>query len=139
MSADAPVEVSRRTRRGVYAFLGTFAVLGIAHLEWFWPFTGFRLFSELRSADRESWQIVAVDADGEESSVRLADLPVAFRNTTKLLDDFGSMDQDERDAICGAWVEGRDGVVEVRIYAVVTRLRPDAPPPNRTLAYRCDP
>lgn len=135
---DVP-EVSRRTRRGVYGFLGTFLLIGVAHVEWFWPFTGFRLFSEVRPADRESWQIVAVDADGDEAIVRLADLPVAYRNSTRLLPGFDELDQAERNEICAAWVDGRTGVVEVRIYAVVTRLRPDAPPPTRTLAYRCQP
>jgi hypothetical protein len=132
------MEVDRRTRRGVYAFLATFALLGVVHLEWFWPFTGFRLFAELRPAERESWSIVAVDADGTESGVRLDDLPIAYRTTTRVLPRFDAMDQDEREEICAAWVEGRDDVVEVRVYAVVTRLRPDAPPPTRTLAYRCD-
>ena len=93
----------------------------------------------MRHADRESWSIVAVDAEGDESPVRLQDLPVAYRTTTRLLPGFDDMDQDERDEICAAWVEGRDDVIEVRIYSVVTRLRPDAPPPTRTLAYRCRP
>lgn len=132
-------EVDPRTRRGVYGFLAVFAILGVAHLEWFWPFTGFRLFSEVRHADRGSWSIVAVDAAGDESTVRLGDLPVAYRTSTRLLPHFDDMAADERDEICAAWVQDRDDVVEVRIYAVVTRLRPDAPPPTRTLAYTCEP
>jgi hypothetical protein len=131
--------VSRGTRRGVYGFLGVFAVIGVVHLEWFWPFTGFRLFSELRPAERASWVITAVDERGDESTVQLSELPIAFRTTTRLLAGFDEMDQDQRDEVCAAWVHERDDVVEVRIYAVVTRLRPDAPPPERTLAYRCRP
>ena len=131
--------VSRGTRRGVYGFLGVFAVLGLAHLEWFWPFTGFRLFSEVRPTERESWLITAVDAAGDESPVRLGDLPIAYRTTTRLLGGFDDMAENERDEVCAAWVQERADVVEVRIYSVVTRLRPDAPPPSRTLAYRCQP
>lgn len=125
----------------MYGFLGVFAVLGVAHLEWFWPFTGFRLFSELRPAERESWQIVAVDEDGEEAVVHLTELPVAYRTTTRLIaEEFDDMTAAERDEVCAAWVREHDGgVVEVRVYNVVTRLRPDAPPPQRTLAYRCHP
>jgi hypothetical protein len=111
----------------------------VAHIEAFWPFTGFRLFSELRPADRLSWSIVAVDDDGHESAVHLGELPVAYRTTTRLLPHFDDMSADERDDICAAWVQGRDDVVEVRIYSVSTLLRPDAPPPTRTLAYRCTP
>ena len=131
--------MSRRTRRGVHLFLGVFAVLGVVHLEWFWPFTGFRLFSELRPAERESWEIRAVDEQGTETAVRLSDLSIAYRTTTRLIDGFDGMSPDERGEVCAAWVAGRDDVVEVRIYAVVTRLRPDAPVPRRTLAYRCTP
>jgi len=137
---EVPASVSARTRRAVHLFLLVFALTGLAHLEVF-PFSGFRLFSELRSDERVSWQLRAVDADGVESPIRLAELPVGYRNSTKLLPGFADLPADERDAVCEAWAgparaSGQD-VVEVRVYEVVQGVRPDAPPPDRRLAYTC--
>lgn len=132
--------VSPRVRRAVRVFLLVFAVTGVAHLE-LWPFTGFRLFSEVRPAEREGWAIVGVDDAGEEEPIRLAELPVAFRNTARLVDGFERRTTAERDAICDAWAEAAQAegraVDHVRIYAVVESVRPDGPPPARTLAYEC--
>ena len=132
--------VSRRTRWFVHAFLLVFAVCGLARLELF-PFSGFRLFSAVRSAERQSWQLRAVDSSGDETPIRMGDLPLAYRNTTTLLRDFDELAPSERDPICAAWAtplreDGAD-VAVVRIYEVVTTLRPDAPPPQRRLAYEC--
>ncbi len=141
---DARVEdgsaVSPRVRRAVHWFLLVFAITGVAHLE-LWPFTGFRLFSELRTAERAGWAIVAVDAEGEEDGIDLADLPVGFRNTARLIDGFARRTPEQRDEICDAWAAAaRDGgqdVDHLRIYAVRASVRPDGPPPVRTLAYAC--
>lgn len=132
--------VSPRLRRAVHWFLLVLAITGVAHLE-VWPFTGFRLFSELRSAERQGWQLVAVDDDGEEQLIRLSELPVAYRNTARLVDGFDGRSEAERDDVCDAWAEAvRDagGEVEyVRIYLVEASVRPDGPPPTRTLSYEC--
>ena len=138
--ADEGSAVSPRVRRAVHWFLLAFAITGVAHLE-LWPFTGFRLFSELRTAERTGWAIVAVDAEGDEQGIDLADLPVAFRNTARLIDGFARRTPAQRDEICDAWAEaarddGQD-VEHVRIYAVRASVRPDGPPPVRTLAYAC--
>ena len=136
---EEPV-VSARTRWFVHALLLTFALTGVAHLELF-PFSGFRLFSELRHAERESWQLRAVDEEGEETAIRLGDLPLGFRNTTTLLRGFDDLSARERDEVCDAWAEpqreGGTAVVGVRVYAVVESVRPDGPPAVRTLAYEC--
>jgi hypothetical protein len=138
--ATAEVQVSPRLRRTVHWFLLVFAITGVAHLE-LWPFTGFRLFSELRTAEREGWRLVAVDDAGEEHPIRLGELPVAYRNTARLVDGFDRRTAAERDAVCDAWAEAvrQEGgeVDHVRIYAVVASVRPDGPPPTRTLAYEC--
>jgi hypothetical protein len=137
---EVPASVSARTRRAVHLFLLLFALTGLAHLEVF-PFSGFRLFSELRSDQRVSWQLRAVDAAGEESPIRLSDLPVGYRNSTKLLPGFADLPAGERDAICDAWAgparaSGQE-VTEVRVYQVVQGVHPDAPPPERRLAHTC--
>lgn len=138
---DAPdVPVAPGVRRAVLGFLAAFALTGVAHLE-LWPFTGFRLFSEVRTAEREGWAIVAVDPAGVEHDVRLADLPVAYRNTARQIDGFDDRTPQERDEVCDAWAdavrERGQEVDHVRIYAVVASVRPDGPPPQRTLAYEC--
>ena len=135
-----PAPVTRRTRRLVHLFLLVFAVTGVAHLELF-PFSGFRLFAEVRGAERTSWQLRAVDGDGGEHAIRLGDLPLGYRNTSSLLLEFPSLAPRERDAICDAWARPRrqagETVTEVRVYRVVQDVRPGAGPPERTLAYRC--
>jgi hypothetical protein len=138
--SEDPPQVSRRVRFGVHAFLFAFAVTGVAHLELF-PFSGFRLFAELRPSVRESWQLRAVDAAGAETAIRLSELPVGYRNTTTLLLTFDDLTPAERDEVCDAWATplrdaGAD-VVGVRVYAVVDEVRPDDRPPRRTLAYEC--
>jgi hypothetical protein len=138
--AEDQTAVSPRVRVGVYAFLLVFAVTGFATLEVF-PFSGFRLFSELRPSERESWQLRAVDANGVETPIRLGELPVAYRNTTTLLLSFDDLTAGERDEVCDAWAtplrETGADVVGVRVYAVVDEVRPDDRPPRRTLAYEC--
>jgi hypothetical protein len=124
----------------VHWFLLVFAVTGLAHLE-LWPFTGFRLFSELRPSVRESWAVVAVDPSGDEHTILLHDLPVAYRNTSRLLQGFDHRSPASRDRVCDAWAEplreaGRK-VARIRIYAVSASVRPDGPPPTRHLAYEC--
>ena len=137
---EPPVPVTRRTRRLVHLFLLVFAVTGVAHLELF-PFSGFRLFAEVRGDERVSWQLRAVDPDGHEHSIRLGALPLAYRNTSLLLLEFPSLDEAGRDAICDAWAQPRreagSAVAVVRVYRVVERVRPGSPPPTRTLAYEC--
>ncbi len=79
--------------------------------------------------------------DGDEQPLRLAELPLAYRNTTLLLRGFDDLSRGQRDEICEAWAEplradGAD-ITSVRVYAVVHSVRPDGPPPRRTLAYEC--
>jgi hypothetical protein len=138
--ADPGPAVTARTRRLVHLFLLVFAITGVAHLELF-PFSGFRLFSELRPAERHSWELRAVDPSGDELPIRLGDLPLGFRNSTTLLPGFDDLTAAERDEICDAWAGPlrADGiaVVRVHVYAVQRSVRPGSPPPERRLAYEC--
>lgn len=139
-TGEGSVVVSRRTRGCVYAFLLVFAITGFAHLELF-PFSGFRLFSEVRTAERHSWQLRAVDDDGNETAVPLSTLPRGDRHTTARLEEFADLSAASRDETCDEWAESvRAGGVEVssvRVYYVAVDVRPDAPPPRRTLTYEC--
>jgi len=133
-------EVSPLTRHLVHAFLLVFAVAGFARLE-LYPFSGFRLFSELRSDKRVGWQLVAVDDEGKEVPIKLGDLPLGYRQSARVIPGMAHDSADERDEICDAWAaplraRGVD-VERVRIYRTVGSLRPDSPPPERTLTYEC--
>src|SRR5688572_9336998 len=127
---DEGPEVTPRTRRLVHLFLLVFAVTGVARLELF-PFSAFRLFSELRPAERASWELRAVDARGEERAIRISELPLGFRNSTTLLEDFDDLTAAEQDEVCDAWAEplraAGTEVVGVRIYSVVRRVQPGGP------------
>jgi hypothetical protein len=139
-AADQVPSVSPLTRHLVHAFLLVFAVTGLAHLELF-PFSGFRLFSELRGDERTSYQLRAVDDDGEEVGISLSHLPLGYRQTVRLVPGMAEMSTSERDEICDAWAgplrkRGVD-VVRVRIYRAVASVRPHGPPLRRTLLYEC--
>lgn len=135
-------EVSPRVRRALHWFLLAFAVCGVAHVE-LWPLTGFRLFSELRPAERQSWELVAIDPHHGEHPIVLHHLPVAYRNTAKLLLGFPHRSAASRDTVCDAWAAAYEdahrgqAVTDVRVYEVIASVRPDGPPPHRRLAYEC--
>ena len=124
----------------MHLFLAVLLVGGVAHLEAF-PFSAFRLFSELRPSVRQSWELRAVDADGAETPIRLAELPLGFRNSTTLLRDFPHLTTAERDGVCDAWAQPRRDaghrVAGVRVYEVVDDVRPGGTAPRRRLAYDC--
>ena len=124
----------------MHAFLAVFAITGLARLE-IHPFSAFRLFSELRGDERVAWQLRGVRGDGTEVAIRLGDLPLGYRQTTRRIPEMEAMSGAERDAICDAWAgplrhDGVD-VVAVRVYETVTVLGPDDRPPERSLLFEC--
>lgn len=127
-------------RRVAYGLVGLVLVFGLARIEAF-PLSGFRLFSGVRDAERESWYLRAVDGAGDEEPLRLSELPVSHRNSTGVLDDFDDLREAERDEICAAWAdplraEGHD-IVVVRVYRARQSVWPDAPPAERELMWEC--
>ena len=133
-------EVSPLTRHLLHAFLLVFAVTGVAHLE-LDPFSGFRLFSEVRGDQRTSWELRAVDAEGQEVAIDVDRLPLGYRQAKRLIPTMADLRAEERDEMCDAWAQplrerGVD-VVRVRIYRTVASVRPDGPPPERTLLHEC--
>jgi hypothetical protein len=136
---DEAADVPRWTRWFVHALLAVVVVCGLLRLELF-PMSAFKLFSGVRHDQHESWQIRAV-AGEEETSIRLGELPVGFRNTSSILNDFDEMVAEERDAVCAAWADPlrADGqrIDVVRIYRVTTSVRPNGPPPTRELRWEC--
>jgi len=133
-------EISPRTRRLVHAFLLVFAITGIAHLELF-PFSGFRLFSEVRGEARITWELRAVDDRGEEVEIDIDHLPLGYRQAPRMIARLRHLGEHERDEICDAWAtplrERGVRVTRVRIYRTAASVRPGGPPPERELQYEC--
>ena len=131
----------RWARLFVGAFLGMFVVAGLFGIE-AWPFTGWRLFSHVRTEDQIAWQATAVDPAGVEHPIRFAQLGPAFANFTLVMKSFDSLTARQREATCSAWSRAVAGRT-VRIYRVDRHLWPrqdgrPARPPARTLLYACD-
>ena len=136
--ADRVERVGKGTKRFVVAFLAVFVVCGLGSVE-LWPLTGWRLYSALRTEERSSWQLRAVDADGDEQPIVLGDLPLGYRNTTSILDEFPSLTADERDEVCDAWAAALDDserVVGVHVYRV-RKTVVDGSVVDRRLEYTC--
>jgi hypothetical protein len=112
----------------------------VAHLELF-PFSGFRLFAEVRGDERTSWEITAVDADGERIPIVLDDLPLGYRQSWRLIPGMAEMDAVDRDEICEAWTTPlrEDGVAvdRVEVHRTVTSLRQGGPPPREERLFEC--
>jgi hypothetical protein len=132
--------VARWVRPALYGFLVVFLVVGLFSVE-VWPLTGWRLYHERRGQERSSWQIVAVDAEGDEETIHLGALPLGWHNTSKIIGEFPSMSGSERDAVCGAWAlparEAGQSVEEVRVYRVRSTLRAEPSDRRRELEWTC--
>jgi hypothetical protein len=98
------VQIAARTRVFVYGFLALVLVCGLFALE-YWPLTGWRLYHEPRKPTHPSWELALVDAAGDERTVTLYDLPVAYRNTERLLGRTAEVDPEQAARICAAWAE----------------------------------
>lgn len=133
-------EVPGWVRPVLYPFLAAVLVCGLLSIE-LWPLTGWRLYHERRGSERSSWQIVAVDPGGNETTIHLGQLPLGWRNTSKLIGEFPGMSPSERDAVCHAWTQpARDAgetVDRVRIYRVRSTLRVEPSDRRRELAWTC--
>lgn len=92
-----------------------------------WPFTSFRLFSQVRTDEQRAWEATTIGASGRELAYPLSSSPNGGRNFGFAMADFVEATQGERDAICRAWVTeapefvGREARA-VRIYLRTWRL-----------------
>ena len=137
--------VPARIRAFVWLFLAAFALCGFAKIE-AWPFTGWRLFSELRHERTVSWRAMSVSASGAETRFSFGDLPAGYHWGANILSSFASRPASEQTAACDAWTEaarsrGLD-VAAIRIYRlerlVSDRIgRRGAPEETATLMFSC--
>jgi hypothetical protein len=115
-----------RARVVVLGVIAALLVCGLVGIEW-WPLTGWRLYSRVRTDSRVVWEAATVAPDGEEEVVDPNDLPLGYRHLELLLARFPGSSSAEREDICeaiagGARDEGRE-VVGVRVYRVDEHLR----------------
>jgi hypothetical protein len=115
VGADA---VGPGVRAFVAVFLTIFVACALLQVE-AWPFSGWRLFSHLRSEEARGWQATVVEPDGSERPIPFAVLHV--------LQGFDGLSSEGRAAVCGAWSAelagtGTEGV-EIRVYATTRSIR----------------
>lgn len=137
---------ARWARPFAYAFLAALITTSAAGVEQ-WPFTGWRLFSGVRTGVTAGWQVVTVDpVDDAETTVDFAALGRGFRGASWRLADFPAMTATGRDAVCRAWADAvtaatGEEIAAVRVYrtrrAVATDADRPSPAPSRTLRYEC--
>ncbi len=133
---------ARFTRPFAYGFLALFVVCAALGIEW-WPLTGFKLFSQVRTDSVSGWQITTVDCVGHETAVDFDALPRGFHGWFQIAGRFPKMTGDERASVMADWagaVVAEGGVVAtVRVYRTRQPVRTDfdRPPPaaERTLRY----
>jgi hypothetical protein len=110
----------------VLGLLAALLVCGLVGVEW-WPFTGWKLYSRVRTDSRVAWEATTVAPDGQETPVEPNDLPLGYRHVELLLARFPDYSDAQREEICDAIAggvrdEGED-VAEVRVYRVDEHLR----------------
>ena len=132
--------MSRPARVFVLGFLSVFALCGLVGFE-AWPFTGWRLFSEVRGPTQVGWQAVTVDGAGAERPVPFDRMARGFSGALHLMARLGSAPPEERRAVCGAWageVERLGGapVAAVRVYRTAFAVR-DGALQSRELRVEC--
>ena len=138
MAAAAKVDVGPGVRAFVWTFLAVFVVCGVAGLN-LWPFTGWHLFSQVRTDRITAWEITTVDGVGQELGVAFADLPAGYRSSSHVAAGLARLSEAQRLAVCRAWASAdpeRRQVVEVRVYAIEESLR-DPGVRTRELRHVC--
>lgn len=137
------------TRLSVYGFLAVFLITGLAGLE-AWPLTGWKLFSQVRTARQVGWEAVTVDGAGRERAVPFATLPRGYRGGPHLFSAYRRFSTARIEESCRALIDavqrkGGTATKSLRVYRRVRRLRlasgsggrPQVVPISRDLLYEC--
>ncbi|MEA2932056.1 MAG: hypothetical protein QOI56_841 [Actinomycetota bacterium] len=113
-------------RAFVAVFLALFVACALLQVE-AWPFSGWKLFSQLRTDETRGWLATAVEAEGVEAPIPFGSFPPGHRGELSVLKGFDDLSPDGRRRVCRAWAAelGRMGtdVVEIRIYATTRSAR----------------
>ena len=109
MSAPvAPDRVPVLGRVFAVALLVTLAYFGWNTIEK-WPFTGWRLYSNMKGNTAGSYFAFRVDGDDVLHRVDFTALPDAYSRAPYLLEKFDKYDAARREAVCDAIAEGERG------------------------------
>jgi hypothetical protein len=103
--SDASDGPSRLTIGAVLFVLALLFAAGVGTKEW-WPFTGWRLYSNIKGPTSGSYFAYRVDPSGEEHVVDYHDLPYAYARAPYILEKFPKLSTGERDALCDALAHG---------------------------------
>lgn len=139
--------MSPGTRVFVYGFLALFFVTGVAQID-AWPFSGWELFSRVRTERQVGWEAVTVDAAGAERGVGFSSLPRSYRGGPHLFAAFRRFSPARIESSCRALVaavaeRGRSDVRALRVYRTVRHRSLDGGgrirvvQGGRTLLYEC--
>lgn len=104
-AATAPVSPStgqRRARLVTYGLVLALLLTAAVEAE-LWPFTAYRLFSEVRTGTTVSLDLVAATTEGEVV-VRPADRAAPLATTTRQYQDLAGAAPDRRQAMVTAWL-----------------------------------
>lgn len=121
---DAP---SRLTVAAVLLALALLFAAGVGTKEW-WPFTGWRLYSNMKGPTSGSYFAYRVDPSSEEHVLDYHDLPDSYARAPYILEKFPKLDAEQRDSLCDALAHGerQEGrrVSTIRIYWEKRRVVP---------------
>jgi hypothetical protein len=105
----------------VWTLLLAVLLCGVTGLE-AWPFSAFRLFSQVRTSQTVSYRLAVVDPAGTVRSLPFRALPPGYRGLNLDLDAATAGVPADRRAMCDAIVAGArqllPDVLVVRVYAV---------------------
>ena len=132
----------RQRVRVAQVFLALVLLAAVFEVEW-WPVTGWRLFSSLRSGTESDWEVVTVAGDHEEV-IAFGSLPRSYRSYHRVLAHVATGSPAEKRAACDVWADAarRRGaqVDAVRAYKLTVRIPTSARSrriTSRTLAFEC--
>lgn len=118
----------RRARIVTYGVTGFIVICCLLGLEW-WPLSGLRLFSSIRTESQISWEMTTVNRSGAEEPVNLADLPVSHWGAHHVIPELPTMSMQAQQTAVLAWLDGAhvttSDVVSVRFYEVKSRVSTD--------------
>lgn len=114
-------------RLAVYAFLAAVVACGLLGIE-AWPFSGFRLFSQVRTGTQVRWELVTTDGLGAERPADLSSMGRGFRQSAHLLPHLAVAPPEEQAAACRGWFDAAPGVSRLLVYrSVYEQAQPGAP------------
>ncbi len=100
--SEAGREIPRATLWFVRIFLAVFFICAVFGVE-LWPFTGFRLFSHLRTQTQTVWQ-ADTQGPGGPTPVDFNQLPRAYQGFQLIMPTFADLPPATKEATCQAWL-----------------------------------